>query len=237
MCVALAIYQFDTGTTTEQISQYLKNIVSEQSILQQAFKKISFIYGFPESVLVPHQYFDVSTNKEMLELVYSDTSSSIIKTDFIIKNNLHNVYCIPKNIEVAITYLFPVAYHCHIYSIIQNITQTEDNLLYCIIDATQIIVQVIKEGKLQLVQTFKYETPEDISYYLLSVCESFNLQHLQTAISINGIIDENGAVIKELQRYFPVQYGCLPKSLILNDEIKRYPAHYFNYLFELSTCV
>ena len=237
VCVALAVYDFKAGATAEQIADNLKDIVGKQSILQQPFKKISFIYAFPESVLVPHQFFDITTNKEMLELVYGDTSSSIIKTDFIIKNNLHNVYCIPKSIDVVIGYLFPVAYHCHLYSILQNITQTEDNQLYCIIDPTHVIVQVIKEGTLQLVQTFEYKTPEDISYYLLSVCKSFDLPHLQTAICINGVVDEDATVIVELQRYFTVQYGCLPKSLILNDEIKRYPAHYFNYLFELSTCV
>ena len=237
VCVALVVYHFSIGITTEQIGDHLKDIVSEQSILQQPFKKISFIYAFPESVLVPHQFFNAATNKEMLELVYGDTSSSIIKTDFIIKNNLHNVYCIPKSLDVVIAYLFPVAYHCHIYSILQNITQTEENYLYCIIETTQIIVQVIKENKLQMVQTFAFNVPEDISYYLLSVCKSFDLPHMQTAIFINGIIDESAAEIIELQRYFPIQYGILPKSLIVNDEIKKYPGHYFNYLFELSTCV
>ena len=237
VCVALVVYNFNTDTTNEQVAEYLKDIVIEHSILQQLFKKISFIYAFPESILVPLQFFDASVNKEIIELVYGDTSSGIIKTDFVIKNNLHNVYCIPKNIEDVIANLFPVAYHCHIYSILQNITQIEENQLYCIIDTTNIIVQVIKEGKLQLVQTFEYKGPEDISYYLLSVCKSFDLQHLKTTICVNGIIDEESPVIIELHRYFPIQYGSLPKSLILNDEIKRYPAHYFNYLFELSTCV
>ena len=111
VCVALAIYHFKAGTTSEQIADNLKNIVVEQSIFQQVFKKICIIYAFPESVFVPHQFFNESANKEMLELVYGDISSSIIKTDLIIKNDLHNIYSIPKNIDVVIAYLFPVAYH------------------------------------------------------------------------------------------------------------------------------
>ena len=237
VCVALAVYHFDTGTSTEQIAAYLKDITGEQFILQQAFKKINFIYGFPQSVLIPHQFLDVSTNKEVLELVYGDTSSAVIKTDFIIGNNLHNVFCVNKSIDIVIEQLFPKAHHYHLYSLLQNITQTDENQLYCIINATNIIIQFVKEGKLQLVQTFDYLIPEDISYYLLSLCKSFDVPPLKTPVCVNGIIDEDALLLVELKRYFPIEYGCLPKALVINDEIKKYPEHYFNHLFELSTCV
>lgn len=237
MCVALAVYNFDAGITTEQIADHLKEITGEQFILQQAFKKINFIYAFPQSVLIPHQFLDENTNKELLELVHGDTSAAIIKTDFIISNNLHNVFSVPKSIDIVIAHLFPKAHHYHLYSLLQNITQTDENQLYCIINETNIIVQFVKEGKLQVVQTFDYSVPEDVSYYLLSLCKNFDVPPLKAPVCINGIIEEDALLMVELKRYFPIEYGCLPKALIINDEIKKYPEHYFNHLFELSTCV
>lgn len=237
VCVALAVYHFDAGTTTEQMAHHLKEIAGEQFILQQAFKKINFIYGFPESVLIPHQFLTISTNKELLELVHSDTSSAVIKTDFIISNNLHNIFCVPESIDNIIEQLFPKAHHCHLYSLLQNITQTDENQLYCIIYENNIIVQLVKEGQFQMVQTFGYSTPEEVSYYLLSLCKSFDVPNLKTPVYINGIIDEDAMLLLELRRYFQIQYGGLPKGMIVNDEIKKYPEHYFNHLFELSTCV
>ena len=88
-----------------------------------------------------------------------------------------------------------------------------------------------------MVQTFEFKNPEDISYYLLSMCKSFDVTPLKTPILLNGLIDADNLVMVELQRYFTIEYGSLPKSLIINDEIQKYPLHYFNHLFELSACV
>ena len=59
----------------------------------------------------------------------------------------------------------------------------------------------------------------------------------KTPIYLNGMIDDGTLLMVELQRYFPIDYGSLPKSFIINDEIQKYPLHYFNHLFELSACV
>ena len=237
VCVALAVYPFKAGATNPQVADYLKDIVADQYILKEVYKKINIIYSFSESVLIPHQFLNVTVNKELLEMVYGDIASCTTKTDFIIKNNLHNVYSIPNNIINTIGELFPKANHCHLYSLLQNITQTDENQLYCIINSTHLIVQLVKEGKLQMVQTFEYKTPDDITYYLLNMCKSFDVLPQKTPILLNGFITADNLVMVELQRYFTIEYGSLPKSLIINDEIQKYPLHYFNHLFELSACV
>lgn len=237
VCVALVIYPFKKGATNEQVAEYLNDIIAEHYILKEAYKKINFIYGFPESILIPHQFLNETVNNNLLEMVYGDISDCTTKTDFIIKNNLHNVYCISNIIINTIGELFPKANHFHLYSLLQNIIQTDENQLYCIINSTHLIVQLVKGGKLQMVQTFEFKNPEDISYYLLSMCKSFDVKPLKTPILLNGLIDADNLVMVELQRYFTIEYGSLPKSLIINDEIQKYPLHYFNHLFELSACV
>ncbi len=237
VCVALANYPFNIGSTNEQIADFLKEIMAEQFTSKQPFKKVSLIYAFPESVLIPHQFLNLSTKTAMLELVYGDITSTVIKKDFVKKNNLHNLYCIPDVINTSIAQLFPRVNHYHLYSLLQNIVKTTVNYLYCIINTTHVIIQLVKEGKLQIIQSFEYKQPEDISYYLLSICKNFDVPPLKTPVYLNGIIDAGTPEMIELQRYFPIEYGSLPKSLILNDEIQKYPLHYYNYLFELSECV
>lgn len=237
-CIALSVYHFAAGTTNDQVANHLKDIVAAQPFLQQPFKKISFSYAFAESVLVPHQFMNVSANKDMLELVYGDTSENIIRSDFMYKHNLHNVYRVPKQIDSVIAHLFSKANHCHLYSLLPNVIKATGNHLYCIFSTTQITVQLLKEGRLQVIQNFQYKVPEDVAYHLLNVCQRFEVDVNDTVVHLNGMIDADSNLYNELYKYFlQPEFGTLPELFNYNEEIKKYPAHYFSHLFELAACV
>lgn len=237
-CIALSVYHFDTAFNHNKLANYLKNIVSNQSILQQPFKKINFVYSFAEAVLVPQAFINNQTNETMMGLVYGDISDSITRNDFIQKQNLQIIYRVPKQIDAMIAHLFTQANHCHLYSLLPNIIKATGNQLHCIFGTKNITVQLVKDGKLQVIQNFAYKLPEDVAYHLLNVCERFDVAVNDTEIELNGMIDVDSNLYNEVYKYFSnPTFALLPENFIYSDEIKKYPAHYFSHLFQLAACV
>ena len=237
-CVALAVYHFASNTSNDKAATYLKEIVAEQSILQQSFKKIDFIYAFAEAILVPHKFISAGTSAELLALTFGDTSDSLIKSDFIYSQNIHTVYRVPKQIDSMIAQLFPNANHQHLYSLLPNMVMASGNLLYCIFSPSHITVQLFKVGKLQIIQNFHYKTAEDVSYHLLNVCQRFEVSLNNTVLYLNGMIDVQSGLYKELYNYFlHLEMADLSNNFIYNEEIKKFPTHYFSHLFQMAACV
>ena len=236
VCIALAVYYFDTGISHEGVASNLKTIVTSQPFLQQIFKKINFVYAFAESVLVPHQFINRQANKDMMELVYGDTSDCVTRDDF--THTYNNVYRVPKQIDSVIAHLFMQANHCHLYSLLPKIIKETGNQLYCIFSTKNFTVQLAKEGNLQMIQNFAFKAPIDVAFHLLNVCERFDVAINDTEFELNGMIDADSNLYNEIYKYFlgPV-FTVLPENFIYNEEIKKYPAHYFSHLFQLAACV
>jgi len=237
-CVALAIYHFADGTTSDQLGSNIKNIVAAQPLLQQPFKKITIVYAFEKAILIPNEYMSPTAGKKMLELAYGDTSEGIVRSEHMYKHNLHTCYEVPKEVDAVIAHLFPIANHTHQYALLPNVVEASGNLLYCIFNPAIVTVQLFKMGKLQVIQSFQYKTAEDAAYHLLNVCQRFDMVADDTILYLNGMIDAASNLNAELNNYFlHPAFGSLPIAFTYNSEIKKYPEHYFSHLFQLATCV
>lgn len=237
-CIALSIYHFEAGTTNDQVANYLKDIFASQPFLQKDFKKISFIYAFNEAELVPHQFMNIAANKEILDFIYGDTTDRIIRTDLMYRHNLHNIYGVPKQVDSVVAHLFPKANHFHLYSLLPDVTKVTGNQLYCIFSTSYFTLQLLKDGKLQLIKSFDYKFPEDVVYHILNACQSFGVTVNETTILLNGMIDAESGLYNELHKYFShPKFGALPEQFNYSEDILKYPSHYFSHLFELAACV
>ncbi len=238
ICLALAIYRFKTGSSDETIANNIHEVVAEQSILQQRFKKVHVTYGFDSFVLIPHQFMNGTDNDAMLELVYGESSERVIRTDFMYRHAIHIVYGIPKTVDNVIRRYFELAQCTHLFSMLPDFVNAEGNHLYCIFNTGQIKVVMMKDGKLQLMQNYSYDTPTDATYQLLTICKNFEVNVNSCKVHLSGMIDESSALFAELYKYFlQIQLTPLPEKFQYPEEIGQYPSHYFSHLFSTAACV
>lgn len=237
-CVALASYHFPAGSDADAAAAYLKEIVSAQLPLQEPFRKITIIYAYPYAVLVPHQYMKHELKKDMLEMMYGDANDTDIKTDYMYRHYLYNVYSVPRQVESAVGYLFSADNSTHLYSLLPDVLKEDGNHMYCIFNSSNFTVMLMKDSKLQLIQTFDFKTPEDVAYYLLHLCESFEVKADDVTLHLNGMIDVSSGLYKEISKYFQqLKFGTLPDGFTYPEAIKEYPEHYFSHLFAIASCV
>lgn len=232
----LTVLHCNKNTLGYSISDDLKKVFNEQKLFQKIFKNVFVIYAYDESILTPGQFYNPDMNAEMLKMVYGDLNEGTILSDIISGIDVYNVYRIPSNVHAVFISHFPLAAFAHHYTIIIKQLLTENNLLQVIFYKSNIVAALLKEGKLQIVQSFHYTTAEDVVYHLLNLCTQFEIQNIP--VQLNGFIEKDSALFKEIQKYFlNITFKDLSHHYIYAEKIKEYPSHFFSHTFSAASCV
>ncbi len=235
---AVVIYSFPGGLTENELNPLFKEIFSSETLLQKQYRKWHIFWSFPQSILVPAELMNEDRNLNMLNLVFGDVEQGAIKSDFLYRHNLHNVYRVPQTVIDSFNGYVPVATHTHVFSAMVNRELPEGNHLYTVFYSNSLTIMVCKEGRLQVIQNFVYNDPEDCVFHLLNVCKGFDIPQSSVSLHISGMIDEHSGLYAAIYKYFlQVQFDELPAEYDYDEAIKEHPQHFFSALFALASCV
>ena len=228
-----AVYHFSTNYASENGSLVLKEILANENLLSENFKKVFVIYSYPESVLIPFEMYDSQKNGSVLNMIHGDfTENDTVLSDVIVDINAYNVYRIPAKVKELIDAQFPSAECLHQYSVLAKNISTPDNKLNVIFYPNKIVLALNNEGTLLLANSFPYKTAEDVSYILLNVCQQFEMENV--LVQAGGLIEQNSALYKEIYKYFEhVSFATLPPGLNIPDGVAAYPPHFFSHFFTI----
>lgn len=234
--LGLAIYHYDKSKPTVGFPIALQIIFHQKEILSKKYKKVCMVYSFPESVLVPFSIYKREKCDNLLNMMCGDLNANeMIFTDVISSQSMYNCYRIPQATCEMVQNQFPQAICIHQYSLLLKNQPVEDNQLSVIFNSQKIIVLLIKDNKFQLINSFDYETPQDVSYILLNICSQFGISEIP--LQLNGLIEEKSSLYNEIFKYFKkIEFAPLPANSHFSEEILKYPPHYFSYIFAISPC-
>lgn len=235
---AVVTYNIGAGLLAHDLDETIAGIFKNDQLLQNKFGKTHIFWSFPESILVPVELMNTDRNTNMLNLVFGDAKKGIIRSDFLFKHNLHNVYRTPAQIiDIFATYL-PVATQTHLFSTLVNKDIPEGNHLFTVFYHNSISIVLCKEGKLQVVQNFEYNSPEDCVFHLLNVCKSFDVLPDSVQLHIGGMIEAKSGLFDAIFKYFlHIEFEKLPPGFEYDEAVKAQPDHFFSHLFYLASCV
>ena len=237
-CIALICYHYPANTELNQAAISIKQSVADNLILQEKFSKVTIVYAFPTAMLVPQHFINTVNQKEILELQFGDISDAFIRSDFNYKENIQTIYAVPKQIDVVLSYLFSADISIHQYALLPAIGTFQQHHLYCIFGIEQFTAMLFKEGKLQCIQSYNFKAPEDITFFMLQLCESFEIPADDIEVQLNGMIDQKSNLYEELYHYFlKIKFGTLPGNFTYPEDFNQYPSQYFSHLFEMIACV
>lgn len=236
--VAVVLYTFPATFSAAALSDKFDEVIKGEPVLQHAFKKTDIIWTFTESILVPPAYMETASNGDLLELIFGDLNNNTVSTDFLYKHNLHNVYRIPLEICNSFKRYFPAASYSHQYSILPQLVNRPGNHLLVVFYDSGLTLVLCKAGNLQVIRNFHYQHPADAAYYLLNVCDNFEINNEDIILHLSGMIDKGSALYTELYKYFlNIQFEELPEHAGYIDAVKDQPHHYFSHSFAIAACV
>jgi len=228
---ALATYQI--ATVNE-----LNDLLASENLLHHNFSKVDVVYNNKESVLVPTVLYNSNATNSYIELIYGDTFKGQLKTDFIYKHAIQNIYKIEYTIQKAMFTKFPSATISHQYSLLPDSTGLSGTKLFIVFYQNKFSVLCCKQNQLQVIQQFEYANAHDVTYYLLAIAEQYTLDVNEVELQLCGMINENSALYNELHKYFKhLSFQPLPDVFDYVDDIQTLPSHYFAHTFLFAACV
>lgn len=109
-----------------------------------------------------------------------------------------------------------------------------DQLLNVVFYEDKFLLTAFSKGELKIIQTYTYQVPEDVVYYLVSVVNQVGFNIENVIVRISGLIDIPSEMHSVLMKYCknvtiePIQLGKV------NLAGSKYPLHYFTPLFNLA---
>lgn len=235
--LGLGIYHFDNSKPAEGFPIALQVLFHQKEFLSKNFKKICIVYSFPQSVLIPFSIYKRENNETLMNMMFGDLETNeTTLTDVIPGQSMYNCYSLPAAVIEVIQAHFRNTSMAHQYSLILKTPGEEGaNKMSVIFYAQKVVVNLIKEGKHQLINSYNYQTPEDVSYILLNILHQFEIENIH--LMITGLIEENSALYKEIYKYFDdIELSGYREGMVYAEEIKAFPSHYFSYIFDMDSC-
>lgn len=239
---AITAYELFSFAEDETLSfaKLFDKIATNSPILSQGFNSTSVYVNNELCVPVPIFKFNKEIAGDYLNLVFGEDPSAKIQFEHLpIEPGIMNVFRVNEDWYNFLNQYFHKPTYRHTYSnIISRVAYKRSvdppEVISIQFYNSFIIVTVLKEGTFHLIQTFTYETPEDVLYYLLNLTRQLELFNKKLRLEISGMIDLNFQLYRELIKYFKnVTVHTIPPSPLL-DNMTEYPVHYFTPFFNLA---
>lgn len=225
----------------EKPDELLSTIFQQSKILSQHFERVKIFINNEFCLPVPIFKFNKEIAEDYLNVVFGDDNSSTTLFEHLpVDPGVMNVYRLSESYFKYLPRHFKKITFHHTYSnIIRRLSGKFSNIPSALIVVqfynNFIIVAVMKEGHLHLIQTFAYETEDDVLYYLLNIVSQLTLPTESLKVKIAGMIDLDFKLYRELITYFKdveVENFDDHRSLINVDKNQ---LHYYTPFFNLAT--
>ncbi len=219
-----------------------KSILTLNPLLKNGYNKVFVTYNTPETVLVPRSLYNPETHDAVLNLVHGDLDKGFTLAEQVKHLELFNIYRVPRFFHDAVSKAFPGGSYRHYYSAWLRARKSYSDVqqgdhLHVIFYPYKIITALFHNQTLELIQSFPYDIPEDVSYHLLNITELFRLDPERIKVHVSGLLDTNSAMYTELMKYFlNVDLEVRSRNFNYDFAFDNYPQHFFTPVFSLALC-
>lgn len=238
--VLLEVVQFDGGIETGEPA--LSEWVREKKSWLSQWKQIDFIHQSQQVVLIPATLYGNDTAKEWLDCQFGDLFKGTTLTDLHSDSSHYTVFRLSSTVYAALSGVHPNTTHRHQLTCwMQQLNQLDhpaSGIVYLVIDQHMIYVAVHQEGW-KFFQQYKYQSPDDVSYLVLSLLQNAGLSPETTPVVWSGWMDSSSALYLDLYKYLGnLNLAVLPDNLQLHEtQLQGMQPHFFTPLIQATLCV
>ncbi|MDB5191948.1 MAG: hypothetical protein JWQ96_1511 [Segetibacter sp.] len=237
VAVELFNYSSEEGRDFELL---FTRIMVISRLLDKSYASTLLFINNPYSVLIPYTRFNKDIAEDYLNMVHGIPVNGQKEFDKVdVEPGIMNAYCVNKDWLAFTARNLMMVTKQHTYTnLITCLFKRADgfpaNLLKVQFYPHYLIIVVLKQNELQLVQTFVYETNDDVLYYLLSTAQNLKIDLEDTTLEVSGMIDLQSGLHVELSKYFKnIKEETVDQALLLMNTTE-YPSHYFTPFYNLA---
>lgn len=235
----LRIYPLPQRKESDPLA-HLNDIFEAEPLDEWQPSDVKLLYQTLECTLVPEAHYQIDIAQSLMQLVAGDAEKGLVFSEKIPGFEIYNVYRIPSETHKFFQEKIRNGAYWHAHTkwlqTLKSFGATA-TVLHTSIHPEHISVAVIQKEDPLLVQSYHYQTPEDISWQLLSILRELKQEPVNVRVHITGMVEEDSSLFIELQKYF-LQITLEPyNSSVWTDEVlKSAPGHYFTNYLEIASC-
>ena len=228
----------DKTVTPEEIAEELRKLIHSHPSFSSKAASTQIFVNTPESVLIPNDFFDTTSAKASIDLVYGESFDCEYLQEELKDVGLTVFSRYPSVFKKEIENFFPGAGIRHIHSALLSRENSRLDMLACSVHPEYLTLSLMSGQQLRLFRQINYRTPEDASYHLLNICRQFSVSAEHIKLRLDGLLDRDSQLFKELHKYFGnLVFANDPMvDLIHAESLKSLPSHYYFKLIRLSAC-
>ena len=187
--------------------------------------------------------FDAGNAYDQLHFANQERNDGQLLIDQLHQLEASNIFTVPSQIYQQLTSWFHLAEFHHTSTALIEFLLTvnknsKEELLTVNVHRSFIEIIVTRGRNLLLYNHFKYDTPEELIYYLLFVCEQLQLNPDHIKVQFAGDIYDSDAAFQLSMKY--IRNTCLavrPESFGYGDSFTELPKQLHFNLFSQIVCV
>ncbi len=204
-CVAVKHYCFAQIDDTNAYYESIKTFLDQDTFLAKHYKRINFVFSSPKSTLIPHEYFNKVTLKQMFTLNHQLHDSEELHFNKLLNLQLVNAFSIPSAITTLMVNKFPEMRFYHQSSTLIDSYVRKSVNKKCVVGVFICVKYlhfvVAKQGKLELYNHVEYSSDEDLVYHVMNIYKQLNLNNRETNLYLSGMIMKNSSAFRLLSEY------------------------------------
>ena len=210
------------------------------NILSRNYQETHCYYNFQEAVIIPESKFSISAAEDFLALIYGENNRNDIRHDTIAAGDkMVNAYRLKKSLHEWVGRQFILYQPHHVYTkILADLFAGEvpdTAVLKVQVYIDHIIVAVTNEKKLQLIQSFQYQSEEDILYHVMNILRQFKMNASAAHLDISGRIHPNAVLYQQLNKLFgEMSVETIDPADAAAFTHVDYPMHFFTPFYKLA---
>ncbi len=223
---------FGTQLNPEQILDKIKYLFKNTPSFQRNITKVNVIYNNDLYTTVPKALFDEDLLSDYLKYNIKILENDFIAYDAMESHDIMSVYIPYVNINNYFFENFGSFTYKHASTIlIDNLLITEKNndstVVYVHIGYHSFDLIIIKNGKLQLCNTYYAETEEDFLYYLMFAAEQLKLNPETFDLKFLGNVDKDHPYYTIAYKYIRnVSFGTRNNHINVSDTLPSIAKHH-----------
>ncbi|MBL7770761.1 MAG: DUF3822 family protein [Flavipsychrobacter sp.] len=226
----------------DAIDTALADWIADKKDWLSQWQRVDFIYQAPQAVLIPVALYGNDNGKEWLDCQFGDLFKGTTLTDLHADAAHYTVFRLSSAVYSKLAGAHPNSTHRHQLTCwmqqLNQLQHPETGIVYLLIDQHLVYV-AIHHGEWKFFQQFEYQSPDDVSYLILSLLQQAELSPETTPVIWSGWMDTSSALYLDLYKYLgKLSLAVLPDRLQLNErQLQGMQPHFFTSLIQAAVCV
>lgn len=233
--VALECYQSNLLESSDDLFRCLEKALESKELSSKTFQNVTCLVDNRICTLIPRPLFNEADQAQLLEFSIPVPEDYTIISEPVAAAECVNVYALPKMLNDSIRSKWSGARITHTSTVFVDsfIKGETDTAAYIQVRNRDFDMLIIKNGKLNFFNNFRFNTKEDFAYFLLFALEQNGLSGIDTPVCFTGLIRPASEIIDLCGRYIKdLRFVETPHTLKADKALADVPYQYYFTLYQ-----